>query len=383
MIHSEYSLCANVKVVLGENEAAIYCLDRHKIYRIPCALGEKILSRRLSSEELRQLVENNILVLGVEKQHSIQQAIKKQEDAPCFKKVWLEITPYCNLRCTHCYMGDVHTIQNPIDWAIVLNYLFTWGVEEIVLLGGEPFCSPELSDIIEVIRVTDHNVRIIIITNGTCCSLSTLQLIKKHNISLHFSLLGATASEHDAITQVPGSFEKLTQTIALATQLGIKVLLVSTLKHNESQKKSFIKQMVDERFPNIPVSFHLMRPQGRICSSAEEYIYDETQLATRISLPFYLESTHHHPCLYRKVVFSFNGEVYPSIMARYEHKKLTEVLLEKPTDIFDDWWMLTKDKIKGCCNCALRYACFDCRGYANSLTSPPINCKLAPKLLDK
>ena len=56
------------------------------------------------------------------------------------------------------------------------------------------------------------------------------------------------------------------------------------------------------------------------------------------------------------------------------------MLEQAPEDVFCRWWTLTKDEVDGCRDCALRYACFDCRGFATSMTGCPSNCRLAVEL---
>ncbi|HNW44237.1 MAG TPA: radical SAM protein, partial [Elusimicrobiales bacterium] len=101
---------------------------------------------------------------------------------------YYNITSGCNLKCRHCYAGNAE--QGSVtaeENKRILSSLKKLGVESLVLLGGEPFCHPDLPGILAA-AVEEGFDEIIIVTNGTLLPGGALDLIRRHGIKVRVSL---------------------------------------------------------------------------------------------------------------------------------------------------------------------------------------------------
>src|SRR5688572_23684207 len=88
-----------------------------------------------------------------------------------FDFLWLEVTPHCNLTCTHCYADSspqrpLHDAMQPADWIAMLDEASDLGCRRVQFVGGEPTLYPALGTLVYHARsrcFTDIEVY----TNGT------------------------------------------------------------------------------------------------------------------------------------------------------------------------------------------------------------------------
>lgn len=354
-------------------------LHTHNLYRISPEDGRMIQNDDLDDVAVKQLLDAGILVES-EMPVSCQKSCSNKQIP--FRSAWLELTSACNLYCSHCYMGANRIgSESIIDWESVIRYLANNGCHQVIFIGGEPLCNPCFLHYAEFAKKMSPSMRLCVATNGTLWTKKLLARMKELDVFLKFSLLGSTAEKHDAVTRVQGSFNALVKNIDRAIDLGIHIEISTTLVPSSSETENGIAHFVASRFGDIKHSVARVRPQGRQLSCGHtSRVCEPEKLAVHISKEFFAVAEKWHPCLHGKVAFSYSGFVYPCIMARYEKKPIDEVLKQLPVMAFKNWWTLTKDEINGCQKCALRYACFDCRGFSTSMNEAPCNCRLAREL---
>lgn len=61
----------------------------------------------------------------------------------------IELTPYCNLRCVHCYLQDQEksTLLSTEEVELIIDKIFDAGVLFLYFTGGEIFTRPDFLDI--------------------------------------------------------------------------------------------------------------------------------------------------------------------------------------------------------------------------------------------
>jgi MoaA/NifB/PqqE/SkfB family radical SAM enzyme len=132
----------------------------------------------------------------------------------------------CNANCQFCYyLARIHEpilpeelLLEEIKLARRLNY------EDIDFTGGEPTIVPYLDKLISTAKAVGFK-DIAIITNGIRLA-DREYFIKLKEAGLNdvlFSLHGANSQIHDSLTRVPGSFNRITNAIGIARELGIKI----------------------------------------------------------------------------------------------------------------------------------------------------------------
>ncbi len=127
------------------------------------------------------------------------------------QSVTIELTYRCNERCAHCYVADTEkdagTEMTTEEVFALLDRLKAMDVLNVTFTGGEVALRKDLTDIL---RYADKSgFAVSVFTNGIGLSDETLdEIALLHPRSVSFSLYSGIPEEHEAITKVPGSFEK-------------------------------------------------------------------------------------------------------------------------------------------------------------------------------
>ncbi len=131
------------------------------------------------------------------------------------KELKIEVNRNCPLKCLHCSSNGMPRAPQKLEPDKVSDLIreFAYlGGEKLCISGGEPLCYEGLPIIIDACRRT--NVETAIYTTGISSNGGPLQpisdrllaLLAESGIKIIFSLHGARAKTHDALTQVEGSF---------------------------------------------------------------------------------------------------------------------------------------------------------------------------------
>lgn len=122
--------------------------------------------------------------------------------------VHFDLTSKCTEKCVHCYVPRNRDFF--IDKAKcfeVMDQVKALGGLSITLSGGECMLHPDFDEILRYARKCDFVINIL--TNLTLCTEARAMLLKEMNVSfVQVSLYSMDPKVHDAITQLPGSFER-------------------------------------------------------------------------------------------------------------------------------------------------------------------------------
>lgn len=122
---------------------------------------------------------------------------------------WLEITPTCNLKCSHCYADSGPNARSPeiVNWISVLQEASEIGCKNVQFIGGEPCAHPKLIEYIEAAKRLNFEI-IEVYTNLTILSEALLTAFANHGVRIATSFYDSDASVHDRVTGVGGSFKR-------------------------------------------------------------------------------------------------------------------------------------------------------------------------------
>lgn len=175
----------------------------------------------------------------------------------------IEITPGCNLCCTHCYgverfgINPPEKANNSETFRKVLEKLHEYEIMGFVLTGGEPLVRRDLLfQALESAKqnnvITHLNTNATLINEGDCNEFARNGL----NASL-VSLISRVPEKHDAITQIVGSQERTVKGISLLRQFNIPVnvnMVVSRLNLDDVVKTGlFMKEIGVRSFSATPI----------------------------------------------------------------------------------------------------------------------------------
>lgn len=145
------------------------------------------------------------------------------------------VTYRCNLRCSHCFVGDnLATNHNfPFDSLMrLIDASPTWGTEEITFLGGEPTLYPHIGEAVGAVQAAGMTARMV--TNG----LHGFRAFMDHHDGpqlplVGFSIDGSTPATHDAI-RGPRTFNRMIANIEHARSLGYQAFAIVSVSRTNA-----------------------------------------------------------------------------------------------------------------------------------------------------
>jgi len=139
--------------------------------------------------------------------------------------LFVELTARCNERCIHCYAesGPERTEALTQDEVrAVLDAAVTLGRPFVQFTGGDPLIHPDLVEMVAHARAV-HVAGIEIYTNGLLLNDALITRLLPHAPRLSFSIYADTPEIHDAITRVPGSWNKTLAAMHRARDAGLEI----------------------------------------------------------------------------------------------------------------------------------------------------------------
>jgi AdoMet-dependent heme synthase len=135
----------------------------------------------------------------------------------------LDLTYRCNERCVHCYLDhDDHGEMTTGEILDVLDQLAAAGTLFLILSGGEIFLRRDLFTIIEHARRLTFSVKLK--TNAVMVRRKKAQRLAALGVdAVEISLYSHRPEVHDAITKLPGSFERTLEGARLLKASGLRV----------------------------------------------------------------------------------------------------------------------------------------------------------------
>lgn len=137
----------------------------------------------------------------------------------------IELTNKCNEKCIHCYIPHKDKLYNISDelYYNTIKQLKDIGIIILSLSGGEPMLHPNFLKFLK--DTQDNGFYIKIFTNLTLLNEDIIELMKNNQISVYVSLYSMNKINHDAITQVKGSFNKTKSNILKLVKNNIPVYI--------------------------------------------------------------------------------------------------------------------------------------------------------------
>jgi len=143
----------------------------------------------------------------------------------------LEVTPYCNLKCAHCYM--VRSPWNGHQLACnevcrILDELAEEGCMWLLLTGGEPFLREDFLEIYT--HALKKGFLVSISTNGTLLTDDIVHYLEEWKpLDVEITLYGATRETYQRVTGSAEAFDRCRQAIDLLLKAGVPLQLKTTV----------------------------------------------------------------------------------------------------------------------------------------------------------
>jgi radical SAM protein with 4Fe4S-binding SPASM domain len=167
-------------------------------------------------------------------------------------QVSIEVTRRCPLECLHCYnnlpMGDMDAKRREMtkeEHFRVLDELVEMGCFWILYTGGEIFARKDFLEIYTYAK--QKGFLITLFTNGTIINEQIADYLKEWPpFAIEITLYGRTRETYEALTAVPGSYDRCLRGIKLLKERGLplklKTVATSINKHEVGAMQQFAEQ---------------------------------------------------------------------------------------------------------------------------------------------
>jgi radical SAM protein with 4Fe4S-binding SPASM domain len=160
---------------------------------------------------------------GFRNGHELLAALASRQRAPV--AAHLQVADRCNHACAHCY--QVQGERGELSFAevvAVLDRLAAAGVLMLNVSGGEATLRHDLVDILRAARARGFALRLytnaFLIDDALAAAVAGVGILEAH-----VSLYSDRAADHDAVTRVPGSWERTTRGVRALRARGVRVVL--------------------------------------------------------------------------------------------------------------------------------------------------------------
>lgn len=291
--------------------------------------------------------------------------------------VHIQIADRCNHACQHCYQVQGMKGELSADEVRrVLDDLAEQGVLTVNVSGGEATLRHDLVDILAYARSRGFAVRLytnaFLIDDAYAERLSSLGLYE-----VHVSVYSAAAAEHDAVTRVPGSFERTMAGIRAMRQRSMRVVVKTPVTALTSEGAPAVERLVKALGCEFRASASITPMEDGSLSTLDVAASTEHLVATGILRPWRPRAEAHEereefratgPCGVAKtgVVVLPNGDVLPCTDTPLRIGNVLDggfaaALRAEETALLRG---LTWADVHGCRDCDLLPACHRCHATA-------------------
>jgi radical SAM protein with 4Fe4S-binding SPASM domain len=173
-------------------------------------------------------------------------------------QVSIEVTRRCPLECQHCYnnlpMGDQNARSREMttqEHFKMLDELVEMGCFWLLYTGGEIFARKDFLEIYTYAK--EKGFLITLFTNGTLITETVADYLAEWPpFAIEITLYGRTKEAYEALTQIPGSYDRCIRGIKLLRERGLplklKTVATSINKHEISAMRQFAEEELGVEF---------------------------------------------------------------------------------------------------------------------------------------
>lgn len=306
----------------------------------------------------------------------------------------VELTPFCNLKCVHCYLQDQQ--KKPLlatnEVKIIIDKLFDAGVLFLYFTGGEIFTR---SDFLEIyIYAKKKGFIIELLTNGTLIDQEVINVFNVYPpASVSISMYGKNEDSYFKVTGMKGMYDRVINTFELLYSNDIH-FEIKYIAMKENRDDFFdIKAIAEKYNAQFSYSMELFPTlKGNNCTknhmlSIPEIIDIEKQLqdkveeykkASKIPNPFVgREDIPLYLCdmAMSNFLIDYRGYINPCHKCRYNQWNLLDCNFNEAWDYYACKLKEKANKNNKCLTCKYIMMCSPCVR-VNELTTG--DCNIVP-----
>lgn len=281
--------------------------------------------------------------------------------------VFMTLTTHCNARCYYCYNinRDPKNKWGDNGFFNILDELASLGTLRLNLTGGEPMIHPGFFDILD--RAHKLNFCIRISTNGTMIDEKAAERIAQAQPYLVAITFHASTPElHEALNQLPGSFERSLRAVAALRERGVRTEMVFVLSKYNVKDVAYDMALARSLDANFKISADV-KPRATGEQDTLPWNMSAGDLEWLISEGYYVPHADRCFAGSQKAVIHPDGKVYPCewvpvMLGDLNNQSFNELWHDQPANkIRNEGWF---EPPEDCKNCSCFTYCARCPGRA-------------------
>ncbi len=179
----------------------------------------------------------------------------------------LDLTDACTERCVHCYVPrwQHHFLLYELAEKAIREFRDLQGFS-VHITGGECMLHPDFERVCELCK--SLNINIIIFSNLTCCDARRITFLREIDPQfINVSLYSMNPKEHDAITQLPGSWKKTMKALLACEKVGVHCRIATPLLKINQNGFPELKKFADTHHMHLVPSADIIAQSDHGCGN--------------------------------------------------------------------------------------------------------------------
>lgn len=181
------------------------------------------------------------------------------------RTVALDVTPKCNMKCSHCY-AEPFMARKPLELKYFQNAIdefYELGVHAFVLQGGEPIIDhSRLATVLDMLRLDETYINVV--SNGWSMDLAMIKWLKERQVDkIAFSLDSGLPEEHDR-NRALHSYERVMQAIDYVLNEGLLTSISTMVTHTSLYSTGFNEALKFAKNKGIRMDIQIVMPVGKL-----------------------------------------------------------------------------------------------------------------------
>jgi radical SAM protein with 4Fe4S-binding SPASM domain len=242
-----------------------------------------------------------------------------------FKKVYVEITNICNLKCSFCPDSKrKKAFMNVQNFGEIARKIKNYTNLITLHVKGEPLMHPELEQILQI--CDDNNLKVNITTNGTLLYDKKDILLKSISLrQLNISLHSLTQNENMSSDYLDKVFETVDELTKSNPNLYISYRLWNLQSISENDENTFILEKIEEKY-NLKDIKNKAKENDFIELKTNVFLNQDTEFKWPNMLNKDISNVGTCQGLRSQIAILVNGDVVPCCLDQDGEIKLGNIL---------------------------------------------------------
>ena len=179
----------------------------------------------------------------------------------------IDLTDACTERCVHCYVPKGQNDFLPVELAekALVEFRAMNGLT-VHLTGGEAMMHPDFECICQ--KCVELNLNFIIFSNMTLCDDKRIAFLKEVAPQfINVSFYSMKPEEHDAITQLPGSWQRTKDAILKCCEAGVACRIATPLLKENQDALPALRKFADEHHMHLVPAADIIAQSDHGCGN--------------------------------------------------------------------------------------------------------------------